>query len=94
LGIEAATDERIYTDRKKTVIALIRVYPRESVADLGFDAVDAGGLDESRRQQPGTPVYATDFDPEGVRRDWRKPAKNANLIGERSEWASTFRFSL
>src|SRR4026207_932310 len=24
---------------------------------LGFDGVDAGGLDESWRQQPGTPVY-------------------------------------
>lgn len=37
------------------------------VDELGFDAVDAGGLDESWRQQPGTPVYATDFDAEGVR---------------------------
>ena len=38
------------------------------VEELGFDAVDAGGLDESWRQQPGTPVYATDLDAEGVRR--------------------------
>jgi predicted dinucleotide-binding enzyme len=36
--------------------------------ELGFDGVDAGGLDESWRQQPGTPVYATDHDAEGVRR--------------------------
>jgi predicted dinucleotide-binding enzyme len=35
---------------------------------LGFDPVDAGGLDQSWRQQPGTPVYAMDFDAEGVRR--------------------------
>jgi 8-hydroxy-5-deazaflavin:NADPH oxidoreductase len=35
---------------------------------LGFDAVDAGGLDESWRQQPGSPVYGTDLDAEGVRR--------------------------
>jgi predicted dinucleotide-binding enzyme len=35
---------------------------------LGFDAVDAGGLDESWRQQPGSPVYGTDYDTEGVRR--------------------------
>jgi len=35
---------------------------------LGFDAVDAGGLDESWRQQSGSPVYAKDFDAEGVRR--------------------------
>jgi len=38
------------------------------VEELGFDAVDAGSLDESWRQQPGTPVYTKDFDAEGVRR--------------------------
>ncbi len=38
------------------------------VDELGFDGVDAGGLAESWRQQPGTPVYAKDFDAEGVRR--------------------------
>lgn len=38
------------------------------VDELGFDPVDAGGLDDSWRQQPGTPVYATDFNREGVRR--------------------------
>jgi hypothetical protein len=37
------------------------------VDELGFDPVDAGGLDDSWRQQPGTPVYGTDFDTEGVR---------------------------
>ena len=35
---------------------------------LGFDGVDAGSLDESWRQQPGTPVYCTDYDVDGVRR--------------------------
>jgi predicted dinucleotide-binding enzyme len=35
---------------------------------LGFDGVDAGGLDESWRQQPGTPVYGTDLDTAGVRK--------------------------
>jgi len=30
--------------------------------------VDAGGLDESWRQQPGTPVYGADFDATSVRR--------------------------
>ena len=29
----------------------------ELVNDMGFDAVDAGGLDESWRQQPATPGY-------------------------------------
>src|SRR5215472_8147959 len=38
------------------------------VDELGFDPVDAGGLDESWRQQPSTPVYATDHDAAGVRR--------------------------
>jgi 8-hydroxy-5-deazaflavin:NADPH oxidoreductase len=35
---------------------------------LGFDGVDAGSLDESWRQQPGTPVYGTDHDAAGVRK--------------------------
>lgn len=35
---------------------------------LGFDPVDAGTLDESWRQQPGTPVYCTDLDAAGVTR--------------------------
>lgn len=38
------------------------------IDELGFDPVDAGGLSESWRQQPGTPVYTTDKDEEGVRR--------------------------
>jgi len=46
------------------------------VNDLGFDAVDAGGLDESWRQQPGTPVYATDFDSDGVRRALAQASKD------------------
>jgi len=36
--------------------------------ELGFDAVDAGSLDESWRQQPGTPVYGADLEVEGARR--------------------------
>lgn len=38
------------------------------IDQIGFDAVDAGGLDESWRQQPGSPVYTQDFDADGVRR--------------------------
>ncbi len=38
------------------------------IDELGFDGIDAGGLDESWRQQPGTPVYTADLDAEGVRR--------------------------
>lgn len=32
------------------------------LSELGFDAVDAGGLDESWRQQPGSPVYTANAD--------------------------------
>ena len=39
----------------------------ELVEALGFDAVDAGGLDDSRRQEPGTEVYGADLDAEGTR---------------------------
>jgi predicted dinucleotide-binding enzyme len=38
------------------------------VDDLGFDPVDVGGLEQSWRQQPGSPVYGKNFDAEGVRR--------------------------
>ncbi|HEY1804263.1 MAG TPA: NAD(P)-binding domain-containing protein [Terracidiphilus sp.] len=38
------------------------------VDELGFDPVDAGGLDESWRQQPKTPVYTADLNADGVRR--------------------------
>src|SRR3954471_11861093 len=31
------------------------------VDELGFDPVDAGGIEESWRQQPGTPCYTQDY---------------------------------
>lgn len=34
------------------------------VNETGFDPVDAGPLDESWRQQPGTPAYCCDYDAE------------------------------
>ncbi len=57
------------------------------VDELGFDAVDDGALDDSWRQQPGTPVYDIDHDAPGVRRalaearperqpEWRATAVN------------------
>ncbi|MFF9351672.1 NADPH-dependent F420 reductase [Streptomyces sp. NPDC014734] len=39
---------------------------RELIDELGFDTVDTGGLDESWRQQPGTPVYGHRGDIEAV----------------------------
>ena len=38
------------------------------VDQLGFEPVDGGTLDDSWRQQPGTPVYGKDYDAEGVRK--------------------------
>ncbi|MFJ4369048.1 NADPH-dependent F420 reductase [Streptomyces chartreusis] len=43
---------------KRKVMALI--------GEMGFDSVDAGGLDDSWRQQPGTPVYGLRADSKGV----------------------------
>jgi predicted dinucleotide-binding enzyme len=40
----------------------------ELLDEIGFDGMDAGNLDESWRQQPGTPVYTTDLDAAGVKR--------------------------
>jgi predicted dinucleotide-binding enzyme len=48
------------TAAKATVLALVDA--------LGFDPVDVGGLDESWRQQPGSPAYGKDFDAAGVRK--------------------------
>jgi predicted dinucleotide-binding enzyme len=56
----------------------------ELVNDMGFDAVDAGGLDESWRQQPGTPVYTSDFDAAGVRDALRKARP-----GRTPKWRAT-----
>ena len=37
------------------------------IDELGFDPIDDGGLDDSWRQQPGTPVYDVDRDAAGVK---------------------------
>jgi predicted dinucleotide-binding enzyme len=38
------------------------------VDELGFDPIDAGGIDESWRQQPGSGAYTTDLDATRLRR--------------------------
>jgi predicted dinucleotide-binding enzyme len=57
IALPAAGDDR----RAKEVVMRL-------IDELGFDPVDAGTLDESWRQQPGTPVYGTNLDREGVQR--------------------------
>jgi predicted dinucleotide-binding enzyme len=47
-------------DAKATVLRL--------VDDLGFDPVDGGDLDNSWRQQPGTPAYCRDLEAAALRR--------------------------
>jgi predicted dinucleotide-binding enzyme len=42
------------------------------VDELGFDPVDGGGINDSWRQQPGTPVYTADLDAAGVREALRQ----------------------
>jgi predicted dinucleotide-binding enzyme len=47
-------------DAKAAVLRLID--------DLGFDPVDGGDLDNSWRQQPGTPAYCRDLEADALRR--------------------------
>ncbi len=54
------------------------------VDELGFDPVDAGRLDESWRQQPGTPVYGADFDAPGVRKALSEASKERT-----PEWSAS-----
>jgi predicted dinucleotide-binding enzyme len=54
------------------------------VEELGFDAVDAGGLDESWRQQPGTPVYCKDYDAAGVRKALSEASRQRT-----AQWSGT-----
>lgn len=54
------------------------------IDELGFDSVDTGGIDESWRQQPGSPVYTTDNDRDGVTRGL------AEATSDRApEWTAT-----
>jgi predicted dinucleotide-binding enzyme len=45
---------------------------RALIDELGFDTVDAGGIDDSWRQQPNTPVYALRAGVDAVREALRK----------------------
>lgn len=66
-GVPTGTAGRIALpiagDEAPTKAIVIRL-----VDALGFDGIDAGSLDESWRQEPGTPVYCTDLDAESAGR--------------------------
>jgi predicted dinucleotide-binding enzyme len=79
IGLPVAGDDR----RAKDVV--IRL-----VEELGFDGLDAGSLDESWRQQPGTPAYCTDLDADGVRRALAE-AKKERPAGFRAATATAGR---
>ena len=53
------------------------------IEELGFDGVDAGRLDESWRQQPGTPVYGAALGAEASRRALAE-ARNERGMGARA----------
>jgi len=46
------------------------------VDDLGFDPVDGGELDDSWRQQPGTPAYCRDLEAVALRRALAEPDRS------------------
>jgi predicted dinucleotide-binding enzyme len=83
LGQPAGTPGRIAlpvaADEQTAKAVVLRL-----VDELGFDGVDAGGLDESWRQQPSTPVYAKDFDADGVQRALTQASRERT-----SEWRGT-----
>jgi len=83
LGRPAGTPGRIALpvagDDAKAKAIVVRL-----LDELGFDGVDAGGLDDSWRQQPGTPVYGTDFDVDGVRRALAQASRERG-----PEWRAT-----
>ena len=83
MGKPAGTEGRIALpvagDDEKAKSLVMKI-----VDELGFDPVDAGGLDESWKQQPDTPVYATDHDAEGVRRALAQASQQ-----RKPEWRAT-----
>jgi len=49
---------------------------RRLVDDLGFDPVDGGDLDNSWRQQPGTPAYCRDLEAAALGRALAEPDRS------------------
>jgi predicted dinucleotide-binding enzyme len=63
------------------------------VDDLGFDPVDGGTLDESWRQQPGTPAYCRDLDAASLRQALAE-ADRSRIVEYRTEQEARIRRSL
>ncbi|WP_368650697.1 NADPH-dependent F420 reductase [Bacillus inaquosorum] len=50
------------------------------VSELGFDAVDSGSLNDSWRQQPGTPAYCTELTKDKLTKALKKANKEKALL--------------
>src|SRR5437763_3453206 len=72
-------------DAKRTVLRL--------VDELGFDPVDGGDLDNSWRQQPGTPAYCRDLEAAAVRRALAE-AEPSRIAEYRTEQEARIRSSI
>jgi 8-hydroxy-5-deazaflavin:NADPH oxidoreductase len=72
-------------DAKATVLRL--------VDDLGFDPVDGGELDDSWRQQPGTPAYCRDLDASALRQALAE-ADRSRIAAYRADREAEIRRSL
>ena len=63
------------------------------VDDLGFDPVDAGDLENSWRQQPGTPAYCRDLEAAALRRALAE-ADRSRIAEYRAEQEARIRRSM
>jgi hypothetical protein len=73
------------SDAKAVVLRLID--------DLGFDPVDGGALDDSWRQQPGTPAYCRDLEAAALRRALAE-ADRSRIAEYRAEQEALIRRSM
>lgn len=73
--------------------AVARTTVLRLVDDIGFDPVDAGELDESWRQQPGTPAYCRDLEAAALRRALAE-AERGRIAEYRTEQEARIRRSL
>jgi 8-hydroxy-5-deazaflavin:NADPH oxidoreductase len=82
IALPVAGDPR---EAKATVLRL--------VDDLGFDPIDAGELDDSWRQQPGTPAYCRDLQAAALRRALAE-ADQTRIAAYRAEEEARIRRSI
>jgi len=91
-GVSRGTTGRIalsvYGNSSDAKAAVLRL-----VDDLGFEPVDAGILDESWRQQPGTPAYCRDLEAAALRRALAE-ADRSRIAEYRAEQEARIRRSL